>query len=127
MATEKLFTGHPPPPLTHLHTLIFGSTLLVYNIPRVLKKRRLTVRAPYFIWYLLFFLAGLVITVYGLSSLSLKMFAGYIILGAFTFAYSWPLLPFKHKKSLRDFGWIKIIVLASVWTISTSVLPILTT
>ncbi len=48
-----------------------------------------------------------------------------IILGIFAFMYSWPLLPFKQKKRLREFGWLKIIVLAGVWTIVTSVLPIL--
>ncbi len=43
------------------------------------------------------------------------------ILSIFTFAYSWPLLPFKNKKRLRDFGWLKITVLASVWTVVTSI------
>lgn len=46
-------------------------------------------------------------------------------LGVFAFAYFLPVLPFKNKKRLRDFGWLKITVLASVWTTATSVLPIL--
>jgi hypothetical protein len=36
-----------------------------------------------------------------------------------------PLLPFKNKKRLRDFGYLKIIVLTGVWTTATSVLPML--
>ena len=65
-------------------------------------------------------------TVYGLIWLSPGMMVGCILLGTLTFAYSWPLLPLKNRKRIRDFGWLKIIVLASVWTIATSILPILT-
>jgi len=64
-------------------------------------------------------------TGYGLVWLPWPLVIGCIILGSFAFAYSFPLLPFKDKKRLRDFGWLKILVLAGVWTISTSVLPIL--
>jgi 1,4-dihydroxy-2-naphthoate octaprenyltransferase len=35
------------------------------------------------------------------------------------------MLPLKNKKSLREFGWVKIIILTAVWTIVTSVLPML--
>ncbi|MCB0698169.1 MAG: hypothetical protein KDC07_12445, partial [Chitinophagaceae bacterium] len=34
-------------------------------------------------------------------------------------------LPISNPKRLKDFGWIKITVLTTVWTIVTSVLPIL--
>lgn len=126
MATEKLIAGNAVMLFTHLHILVFGSTLLVYNTPRVLKRQALKKGRPYVAWYLSFFVVGLIMTIYGLSWLSVKMLVGCIVLGAFTFAYSWPLLPFANKKSIRDFGWLKILVLASVWTISTSVLPMLT-
>ena len=126
MATEKLLTMVSPPIFTHLHALIFGSTLLVYNTPRVFRKNIQKKPRPYFFAHLLFFLGGLFLTAYGLIWLPWPMIIGCLILGAFTFAYSWPLLPFIGKKRLRDFGWLKILVLASVWTIATSVLPIVT-
>jgi len=125
MATEKLVTMSAPALFTHLHVLVFGSTLFVYNTPRVFRKNAKKNGRPYFFWYLLFFAVGLVMAGYGLVWLSWQMLLGCIVLGTFTFAYSWPLLPFKNKKRLRDFGWLKIFVLASVWTVSTSVLPIL--
>ena len=53
----------------------------------------------------------------------LQMIIAGSILGVVTFAYFLPILPFRNKKRLRDFGWLKITVLAGVWTIATSVLP----
>jgi hypothetical protein len=47
-----------------------------------------------------------------------------VVLGILSFGYTLPLLPF-NKSSLRDFGWMKIITLTLVWTIVTSVLPLL--
>ena len=47
-----------------------------------------------------------------------------IPLGCISLAYSLPVLPLKNKKRLRDWGWLKILSLAGVWTISTSVLPV---
>ena len=56
--------------------------------------------------------------------LSGRMFLACVVLGILSFAYSLPMLPFKDKRRIRDFGWIKILVLTSVWTIVTSMLPI---
>ncbi len=60
-----------------------------------------------------------------MSELSLQLQLSSLGLGIFAFAYFLPVLPFKEKKRLRDFGWLKIIVLAGVWTTATSVLPML--
>jgi 1,4-dihydroxy-2-naphthoate octaprenyltransferase len=46
-----------------------------------------------------------------------------IVSGVFAFAYFLPALP-GSKKRLRDFGLLKIVVLTSVWTIATGVLPL---
>ena len=64
-------------------------------------------------------------TTVGLYKQSLQLQLSAIGLGIFAFAYFLPLLPFGDKKHLRDFGWVKISVLAGVWTMATSVLPIL--
>lgn len=76
-------------------------------------------------WYLLFFIAGMAMAITSLFWLSGEILITSVILGAFTFTYSWPLLPFKNKKRIREFGSLKILVLAGVWTIVTSILPIL--
>lgn len=57
--------------------------------------------------------------------LSRPMLIANAVLGVFAFAYFLPLLPFKNKRRLRDIGWLKIAVLAGVWTTATAILPIL--
>jgi len=64
-------------------------------------------------------------SVAGLYGLPWNFVMWCIILGVFAFSYFLPVLPFKNKKRIRDFGWLKIAVLAAVWTTATSVLPIL--
>jgi 4-hydroxybenzoate polyprenyltransferase len=123
MATERFINGVAPQLVTHVHLLVFGSTLLVYNAPRILRKPKLN--QPFRRWYFVFFFIGLATAASGLPGLSWPLVAGGVFIAAFTFAYSLPLLPFKNKKRLRDFGWLKILVLAGVWTSVTSLLPIL--
>lgn len=48
------------------------------------------------------------------------------IIAIITILYSFPFLPFKHKKRLKDFGLIKIIVLAYIWTLITVWFPTVT-
>ena len=127
MATERLINSSLPPLFSHLHLLIFGSTLLVYNTPRIIRKPNPAHinSVKYRKWYFFLFFMGLALTVAGLYRLPLSLQITSVVLGVFAFAYFLPLLPFEKKRRLRDFGWLKITVLASVWTIATSVLPIL--
>ena len=103
---------------------MFGSTLLVYNTPRIIRRSNLK-RLQYRQLYRFFFFVGIILTGVGLWGQSLWVQVAAIALGVFAFAYFLPILPFSAKKRLRDFGGLKIIVLASVWTIATSVLPML--
>ena len=126
MATERLITGVATPLANSLHLLVFGSTLLVYNMPRIIRKPHGRLRTmQYRKWHFFLFFTGSIFTVTALCLMSLQMVISSSVLGMVTFAYFLPILPFKNKKRLRDFGWLKITVLAGVWTIATSVLPIL--
>jgi len=131
MATERLINIITPPFTSPLHLLVFGSTLLVYNAPRILRKafadenNSRGLYRNYRFWYFIFFAAGAVMAVSSFFWLSWRILIASGILSIFAFAYSLPLLPLKKKKRLRDFGWLKIIVLATVWTVATSVLPLL--
>ncbi len=127
MATERLIIGYPPLLISRLHILVFGSTLLVYNTPRIIRRPNTgdPLKQPYRKWYSLFFFVGLILAVAGLWGQPDVLQLASFTLSAFAFAYFLPLLPFKDKKRLRDFGWLKIIVLAGVWTTATSVLPML--
>ncbi len=124
MATERLVTNTVPQLFNHLHVLVLGSSLVVYNIPKIIlgPGKRMRLNAT---WYYIFFAAGFVMIVTAFWWMTMNVITVSIVLGAFAFAYSLPLLPFRNKKRLREFGWLKIMVLASVWTIATSILPLL--
>ncbi len=127
MATERLINNARPALITDLHILVFGSTLLVYNAPRLVILNKLKHHGrPNALWYLYFFFLGAACTAYGLALMSVQMISASCILGLFAFGYFLPVLPFRsRKRRLRDFGWVKISVLASVWTMATSVLPMI--
>ena len=130
MATERLILQTMPPLFTPLHIFILGSSLVIYNIHYVIKKAapgisdrfRWTQRNRHWHWILL--ITGLLLCNVFWWMFSLEIFLCCVVLAVLSFAYSLPLLPLKGKR-LRDFGWIKILVLSGVWTIVTSVLPIL--
>jgi 4-hydroxybenzoate polyprenyltransferase len=131
MATEKLLLGHAPPLFTSLHLLVFCSTLLVYNTHYIVKKSspdvsdRFAWSQYHKLWHYLFFGVGLVGCMVSMFLVPVNIIFACGVLGILSFAYSLPLLPFKNKKRLKDFGWVKILVLTTVWTIVTSVLPML--
>lgn len=131
MATEKLLIGHLPHFFTSLHVLVFCSTLLVYNVHYAIKKSspevsdRFAWSQHYKLYHYLLIGIGMAGCIYGVFVLPYPILLACMVLGALSFAYSVPLLPFKNKKRLKDFGWIKILVLTTVWTIVTSILPIL--
>lgn len=131
MATERLLIDHIPTLFIPLHVLVFGSTLMVYNAHNIAKRSRPDISDRFDwsqyhkLWHYFLLGAGAIMCAASLLVLSWKMLIGCIVLGLLSFAYSLPLLPFKDKKRLRDFGWIKILVLTSVWTIVTSILPML--
>lgn len=129
MATERLFLRYFPPLLTSLHALIFGSTLLVYNTHYLIRKSEMSDRFDWTLrnhyWHYFFWLAGLALCVVSAFFLPFAVLKGCALLALLSFAYSIPLLPFRDKRRLKDFGYLKIVVLTSVWTIVTAVLPML--
>jgi 1,4-dihydroxy-2-naphthoate octaprenyltransferase len=131
MATERLLLGGLPEAFSALHIFVFGATLLVYNTHYVVKRAapqvsdRVSWSQRNIYWHYTFFLAGFFSCIGSLFFLSWQILEACVLLGMLSFAYSLPLLPFARRKRIKDFGWIKITVLTGVWTIVTSVLPIL--
>jgi 4-hydroxybenzoate polyprenyltransferase len=131
MATERLLIGRIPPLFTALHVLVFGSTLLVYNTHYLIKKStpqisdRFAWSQHYKLWHYIIFGIGVLCCIISVFYVNQRILLGCGVLAILSFAYSLPMLPFKNKKRLKDFGWIKILVLTTVWTIVTSVLPML--
>jgi 4-hydroxybenzoate polyprenyltransferase len=131
LATERLLLHRIPPVLTYLHALVFGGVAVVYNLHYAIKKSTPEL-SDRFDWsghhkstHVLFIAAGAVICAISLFRLPWEIFLACVVLAFLSFAYSLPLLPFAPRKRLKDFGWIKITVLAGVWTIVTSILPML--
>lgn len=129
MATEKLVLGKVPDAITPLHLMLFCSTLLVYNLHFILRTR-VSVDEEHWskyknLWHWVMVAVGSVGLVFSLFQLSADILLWCVVMGAFSILYSFPLLPFTGKRRLKDYGWGKIISLVAVWTIATSILPML--
>lgn len=131
IATERLITATGIALFSPLHVLVFGGVLLVYNTHFLLQKStpelsdRFGWSQHYRLWHYVSICIGLVCLVYSLFKMPASVIGACAVLAVLSFAYSLPLLPIVAKKRLKDYGWIKIIVLTSVWTIVTALLPIL--
>jgi len=131
MATEQLIIRHPPSLFSPLHTFVFGCTLMVYNAHHLMKRTteklsdRYVWSKHFMLWHYVCLVTGFILLAVSLFFLSYKIWAWCLVLGCLSLAYSLPLLPFTRRKTIREFGWIKIMVLTSVWTIVTSMLPMI--
>jgi len=130
VATERLITGFLPPGMSPLHVFIFGCTLVVYNAHFLLRKFSPNISDRYAwtarnsVWHYVVFLTGAIASGISIFFLPLDIWIACVVLGALSFTYTLPLLPF-NKTRIRDLGWLKILTLTLVWTIVTSVLPLL--
>ena len=125
MGAEKLMLGHVPPFLSPLHYLIIGSTMLEYNVHHLFNRpqdgstwAKWAVPTHWGISIL-----GLLLCLLALPSLSLNVLIGCGVLGVMSFAYSTPMLPFRYKQRLKDYGLLKIHILTGVWVMVGTVLP----
>ncbi len=114
-----------------LHIFIFSNTIFIYNVHYGIKRlpEGISDRAD---WsrkyrYIHWFLIALSIIVSGICLLLLnwKIFLAASFLGILSLGYSLPILPFKNKKRLKDFGILKLILLCFVWACVTTLLPML--
>lgn len=131
MATERLLLGVVPQAGSALHWFILGSSFIVYNIHYVVKKAapgtsdryNWTQRNRYWHWIML--ASGAVLCMVTTPQLPPRALVACVVLAVLSLAYSLPLLPRGSRRRLKDFGYVKILVLAGVWTIVTSILPMM--
>lgn len=130
MATEKLLSGTTPSFFSVLHGFVAANTLCIYNLHYYIKKipAGISDRAD---WsaknkrvHPLLIVAGGVLSAYCLFFLPLKVIAVSVGLGLLSLGYSLPVLPFKQKKRLKDWGILKLILLSLVWTCVTVLMPV---
>lgn len=119
MGAERIMTGRSVPLWSPLHALIVGSTLVEYNIHHMVNAPH---RSPAN-WIV--GMTGAACCVIALPALNREVLAGTAVLGICSLGYSTPLLPFRYKQRLKDYGLIKIHVLTGVWVAVTTVLPAL--
>jgi 4-hydroxybenzoate polyprenyltransferase len=131
MATEQLINAESATLFNPLHVLVFGGVLLVYNTHFLLQKstpelsERFGWSQHYRLWHYISISIGLVCLGYSLFKMPAPVISACVVLAVLSFAYSLPMLPIVARKRLKDYGWVKIGVLTSVWTIVTAVLPML--
>jgi 4-hydroxybenzoate polyprenyltransferase len=117
--------GHIPVLLSPLHYLVIGSTLLEYNVHHLANRTKGgPMWAPGAVrWHWAVSIVGLALCMYALPHLPLSVIIGCGVLGLISFAYSTPLLPFRYKRRLKDYGLVKIHVLTGVWVAVCTILP----
>lgn len=116
----------------YFYLLVFSATLGQYNIHYYI-KREANPDSDRFFWsvqhrnvHLILNIIGAIGLIIGLFHLKPKNFIVLGIIAAFTILYSFPFLPFRKKKRLKDFGLLKIFTLSYVWTLITVWFPVIT-
>ena len=129
MCLETNLLLHLPLNTLSFYCFVFGATLVQYNLHYLVKIRAVK-DSHRMNWslrnrklHLLFIAAGTILILFSLFSFHLHHFIILLILGAISSIYSLPLIPFGKKKRIKDFGLIKIITLALLWTIVTVWFP----
>lgn len=114
------------------YLLVFAATLGQYNIHYFIKKSA-NADSERFLWsvahrnvHLIFNIFGAAGVIAGLFFLGTKHLMVLGIIAAITILYSFPFLPFKNKRRLKDFGILKILILSYVWTLITVWFPVAT-
>lgn len=112
------------------YCFVFGATLLQYNLHYVSKTFAVK-DSLRFDWsnrnkriHLILLAAGFLLIVFSLFSFKLQHFFVLLVLGAIAFLYSFPILPFGRKKRIKEYGILKIITLALLWTLVTVWFPV---
>jgi 4-hydroxybenzoate polyprenyltransferase len=119
-------------PLNHFsfYCFVFGATLVQYNLHYLVKTIAVkdSVRLAWSqrnktIHFILLAL-GIILIIFSFFSFHLKHFIVLLCLGCVAFLYSFPFLPFGKKRRIKDYGFLKIITLALLWTLVTVWFPV---
>lgn len=119
-------------PLNNISFYLFvaGATLVQYNLHYLVKttavkdSQRLGWSLKNKKYHIILFVIGCIMIIVSLFSFQLRHFYILSILGAIAFLYSYPALPFDKRKRLKDYGFLKIITLALLWTLVTVWFPV---
>lgn len=127
LGAERLMLGTIPQMVSPLHALIVGSTLLEYNVHHIFSLRSLSAEVSFMRVrkHVAVCVLGALLCIWALPGLPVSVLVACALLGILSLAYSTPLLPFRYKKRLKDFGLLKIHMLTGVWVAVGTILPAL--
>lgn len=115
---------------TSFYCFVFGATLVQYNLHYLLKKTAVA-NSERLNWsqknsgiHIIFLVTGIALILFSLFSFHLEHFIVLALLGCISVLYSFPLLPFGKKRRIKDYGFLKIITLALLWTLVTVWFPV---
>ena len=119
-------------PFNHhsFYLFVFGATLAQYNLHYFIKKTaepgsdRLLWSQQHMNLHRSLIGVGVMMCSYSLFFFTIFHFIFLSIMALVAFLYSFPVLPFRKKKKLKDFGLIKIVTLALLWTLVTVWFPL---
>lgn len=130
MCIETNLLLHLPLNNPSFYLFVSGATLVQYNLHYFFKTMAVA-GSKRLAWSLknrnihkILIAIGLTLILYSLFSFRLHHFIILLVLGAIAFLYSFPFLPFTNKKRIKDFGLMKIITLALLWTLVTVWFPV---
>ena len=112
------------------YCFVFGATLLQYNLHYSTKKvavknsERLRWSLNNKRTHFFFLVLGGSLIFFSLFSFHLKHFIILAFLGAISFLYSFPFLPFAKRRRIKDYGLLKIVTLSLLWTLVTVWFPV---
>ncbi|MGN6246829.1 MAG: UbiA family prenyltransferase [Ginsengibacter sp.] len=111
------------------YCFVFGATLLQYNLHYSTKKVAVK-NSERLRWSLnnkrihnLLLVIGFALIVFSFFHFKLKHFFILALLGAISFLYSFPFLPFPKRRRIKDYGFLKIVTLSLLWTLVTVWFP----
>jgi 4-hydroxybenzoate polyprenyltransferase len=119
-------------PLNHFsfYCFVFGATLAQYNLHYFAKTvavtgshRQAWSQNRKQLHFILLVIGGLLI-LFSFFSFHLKHFLILGCLGAISFLYSFPFLPFEKKRRIKDYGFLKIMTITLLWTLVTVWFPV---
>jgi len=121
---------HLPLNTFSFYCFVFGATLVQYNLHYLVKttavknSQRLAWSLKNKIVHKALLGIGVALILFSFFSFRLHHFVVLSVLGAIAFLYTFPVIPFSGKKRIKDYGFLKIITLALLWTLVTVWFPV---
>lgn len=121
---------HLPLNIFSFYCFVFGATLAQYNLHYLVKKTAVK-DSQRFTWsvknkslHRVLMGTGIGLILFSFLSFRLHHFIILAILGAIAFVYTFPVIPIGKKKRIKDYGFLKIVTLALLWTLVTVWFPV---